>query len=117
MNLKEARMELLKKNAHAPSSIPRSTNTSLIPSNLPRSRADINAVPNRPRLVDQLQNAEKKVMREIAIMKKCRHGQIVQLLEVIDDKLTSKIFMGPFSSHLTSRHLHLTSSLTLTSFS
>lgn len=45
-------------------------------------------------LVDRLQSAERKVLREIAIMKKCKHGQIVQLLEVIDDRLTSKIFMG-----------------------
>ena len=49
-------------------------------------------------MVDRLQTAEKKVLREIAIMKKCKHGQIVQLLEVIDDRLTSKIFMGALHS-------------------
>lgn len=53
-------------------------------------------------LVDRLQSAERKVLREIAIMKKCKHGQIVQLLEVIDDRLTSKIFMGACVSPLTS---------------
>ncbi|KAL5486233.1 hypothetical protein ACEPAI_7278 [Sanghuangporus weigelae] len=47
----------------------------------------------RPRLVDQLQNTEKKVLREIAIMKKCKHGQIVQLYEVINDRLTNKILL------------------------
>ena len=40
------------------------------------------------------QTAEKKVLREIAIMKKLRHGQIVQLYEVINDPLSTKIFMG-----------------------
>ena len=46
------------------------------------------------RLYDQLEGDEKKVLREIAIMKKCKHGQVVQLYEVIDDKLSHKIFMG-----------------------
>ncbi|KLO17113.1 hypothetical protein SCHPADRAFT_181401 [Schizopora paradoxa] len=45
------------------------------------------------RLYDQLEGEEKKVLREIAIMKKCKHGQVVQLYEVIDDKLSHKIFM------------------------
>jgi [calcium/calmodulin-dependent protein kinase] kinase len=27
-------------------------------------------------------------------MKKCRHGHVVRLLEVIDDKLKEKIYMG-----------------------
>ncbi len=46
------------------------------------------------RLYDQLEGEEKKVLREIAIMKKCKHGQVVQLYEVIDDRLSHKIFMG-----------------------
>ena len=51
----------------------------------------------KARLFDQLEDAEKKILREIAIMKKCSHGQIVQLFEVIDDRLMSKIFMGMYS--------------------
>ncbi|KAH8112734.1 hypothetical protein DFH11DRAFT_1545689 [Phellopilus nigrolimitatus] len=57
---------------------------------IPRSNGGFGT---RPRLVDQLQNTEKKVLREIAIMKKCKHGQIVQLYEVINDRLMSKILL------------------------
>ncbi|KAI5119653.1 hypothetical protein M0805_009014 [Coniferiporia weirii] len=61
---------------------------------IPRSNATgTGGLGVRPRLVDQLQNTEKKVLREIAIMKKCKHGQIVQLYEVINDRLASKILL------------------------
>ncbi|EJD07031.1 kinase-like protein, partial [Fomitiporia mediterranea MF3/22] len=60
---------------------------------IPRTVGGFGGVSTRPRLVDQLQSTEKKVLREIAIMKKCKHGQIVQLYEVINDRLTSKIFL------------------------
>ena len=36
---------------------------------------------------------DEKVLREIAIMKKCRHPNIVQLREVIDDPHSRKIFI------------------------
>ena len=67
--------------------------------------------------MDRLQTAEKKVLREIAIMKKCKHGQIVQLLEVIDDRLTSKIFMGASHARSPSLNSHFPLLLTTTLFS
>ena len=45
-------------------------------------------------LTDKLGSLEQKIRKEIAIMKKCRHGHIVRLLEVIDDKLNERIYMG-----------------------
>jgi hypothetical protein len=33
-------------------------------------------------------------------MKKCRHGHVVRLLEVIDDKLNDRIYMGKHSVSL-----------------
>jgi SNF1-activating kinase 1 len=42
----------------------------------------------------KLGSQEAKIKREIAIMKKCRHSHVVRLIEVIDDKLEKKIFMG-----------------------
>lgn len=44
-------------------------------------------------LTDKLSSLEQKIRKEIAIMKKCRHGHIVRLLEVIDDKLNERIYM------------------------
>lgn len=44
-------------------------------------------------LTDKLGSLEQKIRKEIAIMKKCRHGHIVRLLEVIDDKLNERIYM------------------------
>ncbi|KDN52181.1 kinase-like protein, partial [Tilletiaria anomala UBC 951] len=40
-----------------------------------------------------LWTTDKKVKREIAIMKKCQHENIVRLREVIDDPQSKKIFM------------------------
>jgi [calcium/calmodulin-dependent protein kinase] kinase len=42
--------------------------------------------------------AERKIRQEIAIMKKCNHGQIVRLFEVLDDARIGKILLG--ESHL-----------------
>jgi serine/threonine protein kinase len=47
----------------------------------------------RPPIVDKIQTTEKKILREIAIMKKCKHGQIVQLYEVINDRLSKQILL------------------------
>lgn len=41
-----------------------------------------------------LWTTDKKVKREIAIMKKCAHENVVRLKEVIDDPHSKKIFMG-----------------------
>lgn len=45
-------------------------------------------------LTDRLGSTENKIRKEIAIMKKCRHAHVVRLLEVIDDKLTQKIYLS-----------------------
>ena len=41
-------------------------------------------------VVDALQNVQK----EIAIMKKLEHPNVIQLYEVIDDKDSDKLYMG-----------------------
>jgi len=48
-------------------------------------------------LTDKLGSTEHKIRKEIAIMKKCCHPHVVRLLEVIDDKLNERIFMGASS--------------------
>ena len=48
-------------------------------------------------LTDKLGTTEHKIRKEIAIMKKCNHPHIVRLLEVIDDNLQEKIYMGTLS--------------------
>lgn len=48
-------------------------------------------------LTDKLGTTEHKIRKEIAIMKKCNHPHIVKLLEVIDDNLNEKIYMGTLS--------------------
>ncbi|KAJ7592686.1 kinase-like protein [Mycena floridula] len=51
---------------------------------------------NRPdyvAVVDKIHTIETKIRREIAIMKKCRHPHVVRLLEVIDDRQKSSIYM------------------------
>lgn len=45
-----------------------------------------------------LWTTDKKVKREIAIMKKCSHENVVMLKEVIDDPQSKKIFMGELRS-------------------
>lgn len=56
-------------------------------------RRNLPTSPHTP-LADRLGSFEQKVRKEIAIMKKCRHGHVVRLLEVIDDKLNERIYMG-----------------------
>ncbi|THH29612.1 hypothetical protein EUX98_g4585 [Antrodiella citrinella] len=53
--------------------------------NLPHS-------PHTP-VTDNLGSTEHKIRKEIAIMKKCNHAHVVRLREVIDDKLSEKIYM------------------------
>ncbi|TDL26178.1 kinase-like protein [Rickenella mellea] len=53
---------------------------------LPRSKG-------KARLADNLQAAEIRIRKEIAIMRKCNHSQIVRLYEVIDDRSQEKILM------------------------
>ncbi|TFK36664.1 kinase-like domain-containing protein [Crucibulum laeve] len=50
------------------------------------------ARPGLPSATD-LGNAEAKIRKEIAIMKKCRHPHVVRLFEVIDDSSRKKIHM------------------------
>jgi serine/threonine protein kinase len=39
-------------------------------------------------------STETRIRREIAIMKKCHHENVVKLLEVIDDESNKKIFLS-----------------------
>lgn len=51
---------------------------------------------NRPDyvpVVDKIHTVETKIRKEIAIMKKCRHPHVVRLIEVIDDRQKSSIYM------------------------
>ena len=51
-------------------------------------------------------NALQDVKREIAILKKLDHKNIVRLFEVIDDEENDKLFLGqflPLGSHLSLR--------------
>lgn len=61
-------------------------------------------LPSSPHLplTDQLGSTEHKIRKEIAIMKKCCHPHVVRLLEVIDDNLNERIFMGT-SAHYSCR--------------
>ncbi|CAE6400023.1 unnamed protein product [Rhizoctonia solani] len=43
--------------------------------------------------VPHVSSTETKIRREIAIMKKCHHENVVRLLEVIDDESNKKIFL------------------------
>jgi serine/threonine protein kinase len=56
-------------------------------------------LPSSPHLplVDKMGTTEQKIKKEIAIMKKCSHPHVVKLLEVIDDELYEKIYMGMYS--------------------
>lgn len=56
-------------------------------------KSAIQASPHTP-ITDRIATAEHKIKKEIAIMKKCRHAQIVRLLEAIDDRTKMKIYMG-----------------------
>ena len=50
--------------------------------------------PGKVQLYNEIQEAERKILYEIAIMKKLRHGQIVRLYEIIDDKLNANIYIS-----------------------
>jgi [calcium/calmodulin-dependent protein kinase] kinase len=45
-------------------------------------------------MADKLSPPEMRIRREIAIMKKCWHPHVVRLLEVIDDRLKDRIYLG-----------------------
>jgi hypothetical protein len=42
-------------------------------------------------------STEQSILREIAIMKCCRHANLVKILEVIDDPRREKIYIGLYS--------------------
>ena len=50
---------------------------------------------------------EQKIRREIAIMKKCIHPNVVRLIEVIDDPRARKIYLGKQYPTSTQRNLQL----------
>lgn len=78
-------------------SVPRSPSTSGL--GLPRwGQSDRDAERRREKEREKARKAllwttDQKVRREIAIMKKCSHDNVVQLKEVIDDPQSKKIFM------------------------
>lgn len=45
-------------------------------------------------VANNIGSTENKIRKEIAIMKKCSHHHVVELLEVIDDPMDKKIYMG-----------------------
>jgi len=60
-------------------------------------------------LTAKVSSTELKIRKEIAIMKKCRHANIVMLVEVIDDPISERIFMGERSVALgSSLHIEAT---------
>lgn len=48
---------------------------------------------SRPRLGKMVRQDDEKVRREIAILKKCRHPNVVRLIEVIDDPASKKVYL------------------------
>jgi serine/threonine protein kinase len=58
-------------------------------------------IPRSPRgvsVADRVNLSEKKIRKEIAIMKKLRHPHVVRLYEVIDDRMREKIYIGAWAS-------------------
>ncbi|EKM78974.1 hypothetical protein AGABI1DRAFT_129239 [Agaricus bisporus var. burnettii JB137-S8] len=49
--------------------------------------------PSEPAVVDKLNTTELKIKKEIAIMKKLAHPNVVRLFEVIDDRMKEKVYM------------------------
>jgi len=43
---------------------------------------------------ERIYSTENSIRKEIAIMKKCRHPNVVQLFEVIDDPQQDKIYLS-----------------------
>ena len=63
--------------------------------NSPRDKIKLLRRNHRQNTVDRpLSSTEHSVRKEIAVMKKCRHANIVRLFEVIDDPQHDKIFLG-----------------------
>ena len=60
----------------------------------PNAKLPTNRDPNRLPLGDKVSATESKIRKEIAIMKKCRHPHVVRLIEVIDDRQKSSIYMS-----------------------
>jgi SNF1-activating kinase 1 len=72
-------------------------------------KSAIQASPHTP-LTERLGTTENKIRKEIAIMKKCRHAHVVRLLEVIDDRMKYKIYMGEIATSPSSSPLFFVAS-------
>lgn len=59
-----------------------------------------NQGPSEPAVADKLSTTELKIKKEIAIMKKLCHPNVVRLFEVIDDRQKEKVYMGESNSYL-----------------
>ncbi|ETS62681.1 hypothetical protein PaG_02416 [Moesziomyces aphidis] len=78
--------------------LPRSPSASALGIHSKRAQPDSDADRRREKERERARKAlmwttDQKVRREIAIMKKCSHDNVVQLKEVIDDPQSKKIFM------------------------
>ncbi len=78
--------------------LPRSPSASALGLHGKRAQPDSDADRRREKERERARKAlmwttDQKVRREIAIMKKCSHDNVVQLKEVIDDPQSKKIFM------------------------
>lgn len=49
---------------------------------------------NHASLGDAIHSEEHRILREIAIMKKIYHPHVVQLFEVLDDRLVNSMYLG-----------------------
>ncbi len=58
-------------------------------------------LPKTP-ISDKKLDAERKINREIAIMKKLDHAHVVKRLEVLADKTGKSIYIGTFSCYVSS---------------